>query len=277
MPLFTFLSGFVYGYRPVRENQVGLFIRRKLTRLWLPLVTVTTIYYLATLVVPEASGQRALNEMWKIYVFSYVHFWFLQAIILIFAAVLILERVGALATVERFAVVLAMAFVLSSAAVADQATLMSWYQALRLSPFFLLGLAANRFHDLFRKPQVLWTCAFAFVITMGFHVYHMVMWSGVAQRGSVLDLLVGATGTLALLGFFPSAPYLGRLGMYSFAVYLFHPFFVAFTRKMLGILHVTADEIVFSACLLAGLAGPVILERIVSRIPVARTALLGQQ
>jgi hypothetical protein len=141
---------------------------------------------------------------------------------------------------------------------------MSWYQALRLSPFFLLGLAANRFHDLFRKPQVLWTCAFAFVITMGFHVYHMVMWSGVAQRGSVLDLLVGATGTLALLGFFPSAPYLGRLGMYSFAVYLFHPFLLPL-RARCSILYVTADEIVFSVS--AGGPGPVILERIVAEFP----------
>ena len=277
MPLFTFLSGFVYAFRPVRENQVGQFISKKLTRLWLPLMTVTTIYYLATLAVPEANGQRALSEMWTIYVFSYVHFWFLQAIILIFAAVLILERVGALTTARRFALVLAMAFVLSSVADTDQTTLMSWYQALQLSPFFLLGLAANRFHGLLLKPQVLWTCAFAFVITMGFHVYNMVSWSGVAQRGSVLDLLIGATGTLTLLGFFPCAKYLGRLGTYSFTVYLFHPFFVAFTRKMLGMLHLTADELVFIVCLVAGLIGPVILERIVSRIPVARTALLGQK
>ena len=43
MPLFAFLSGFVYAYRPVQPGQEGRFARKKLVRLWLPLLTVTTI------------------------------------------------------------------------------------------------------------------------------------------------------------------------------------------------------------------------------------------
>ena len=97
MPLFAFLSGFVYAYRPVKAGQEGRFAKKKLIRLWLPLLTVSTIYYLTTLVAPDAQRALPLSEAWTIYLYGYVHFWFLQSIILIFAATLILEiRRGAL-------------------------------------------------------------------------------------------------------------------------------------------------------------------------------------
>src|SRR3569833_297723 len=38
MPLFTFLSGFVYAYRPVIRGQVRAFAAKKLLRLLLPLI-----------------------------------------------------------------------------------------------------------------------------------------------------------------------------------------------------------------------------------------------
>ena len=38
MPLFTFLSGFVYAYRPVTQAQTGAFAEKKLIRLLLPLL-----------------------------------------------------------------------------------------------------------------------------------------------------------------------------------------------------------------------------------------------
>ena len=47
MPLFTFLSGFVYAYFPVMTGRVAPFATKKLRRLGLPLLTLTTIYYLA--------------------------------------------------------------------------------------------------------------------------------------------------------------------------------------------------------------------------------------
>lgn len=277
MPLFTFLSGFVYAYRPVNTGKMGLFIRKKFIRLWLPLLTVSTLYYLATLVVPDATGQRPIDEAWRIYFFNYVHFWFLQAIILIFAATLVLEKLGALETLGRFSAVLAVALVLSSMANADEVSFMSWRNALHLAPFFLLGLGANRYFDALSRSRVVWSCAMLFAVTMGTHAHHMATWSGIAQANSVLDIAIGVTGTLTLIWFFPYSRVLATLGAFSFAVYLFHPFFVAFARKMLGLMHVTGHGSAFMVCLTAGLIGPAILDRVVSRIPVVRTALLGQR
>src|SRR3954451_22202707 len=43
MPMFTFLSGFVYAYRPVRNGEVGTFVTKKVRRLLIPMVVVSTI------------------------------------------------------------------------------------------------------------------------------------------------------------------------------------------------------------------------------------------
>src|SRR5689334_1115040 len=76
MPLFTFLSGFVYAYRPLLPGQLPTFAAKKLLRLLLPFICVSTIYYAVASVTPGASGQMPLHDAWQIYAFPYVHFWF---------------------------------------------------------------------------------------------------------------------------------------------------------------------------------------------------------
>jgi peptidoglycan/LPS O-acetylase OafA/YrhL len=276
MPLFAFLSGFVYAYRPVRAGEESRFARRKLIRLWLPLLTVSTIYYLTTLVAPDARGRMPLSEAWTIYLYGYVHFWFLQSIILIFAATLFLEVLGALSTCGRFTLVLAAAFVLSALAEPTVATFMSWRGAVYLAPFFLLGLGANRFRDAIREPHVQVACTLIFVFAMAVNVYQMTTWSGVVQAGSLLFILIGATGALTLSAYFPRVGMLERLGAYSFAVYLFHPFFVALVRMVFDMLQVTTLGLVFSVCLIVGIVGPTVLELFARKLPLARLALLGR-
>ena len=171
MPLFTFLSGFVYAYFPVMTGRVAPFATKKLRRLGLPLLTLTTIYYLLTFVAGDVNGKVPLGDAWRIYVFPYVHLWFLQAIVLIFAALVVLERVGALATFRRFSATLVCAAV-AGAAIGGLAyeSLFSYENAIYLLPFFLLGLGANRFREVLLQPAVAWACTLVFVIAAAFHL-----------------------------------------------------------------------------------------------------------
>src|SRR3569833_839663 len=57
MPLFTFLSGFVYAYRPAALGYAGTFAGKKFRQILLPLLCVSTLYFLLTLVVPGAAGR----------------------------------------------------------------------------------------------------------------------------------------------------------------------------------------------------------------------------
>jgi PAS domain S-box-containing protein len=279
MPLFTFLSGFVYAYRPLLPGQLSPFAGKKLLRLMLPLLCVSTLYYVVASVTPGASGQIPLHEAWRIYAFPYVHFWFLQAIIIIFAAVMVLERFGLIATPVRYAAVLAatVAIHLSVNLENDEFAPFSILQAAYLAPFFVLGLGANRFRYIVRRPDVTRACVAVFLVSMT--VYAMTVWlhHPLAQRGSVLGLLIGTTGALTLLRVFPSWKPLAVLGAYSFAVYLFHPFFVGGTRTALQIAGVsTSTELLFAVGLVAGLIGPAVLEHVLGGVPIVSRMLFGQ-
>ena len=109
MPLFTFLSGLVYAYRPLRPGQALQFSGKKLRRLGVPLVVASTLLY--GLHFAMHHQVPPLSRMWSIYVFPYWHLWFVQALLLVFAALIVLESLGALSTFRRFVVVFALSLV----------------------------------------------------------------------------------------------------------------------------------------------------------------------
>jgi surface polysaccharide O-acyltransferase-like enzyme len=278
MPLFTFLSGFVYAYRPVLSGQLETFAKKKLMRLLLPFLFVSTLYFFVASAAPDASGAMPLQDIWKIYVFPYVHFWFLQALILIFIGVAILESFGALATFGRFALVLAVivAIHLGVDMENDENAPFSIVQAAYLAPFFLLGLGANRFRALFEQPAVLWTCFAIFVVTMGVHTWSLWFHYPMAGRGTVLGFIIGATATLAMVRLFPRMRWLEMLGAYSFAIYLFHPFFVGGTRTALKMTGLFSTELMLVAGIAIGVIGPAIMERVLGNVPGVSRLLFGQ-
>ena len=275
MPLFTFLSGFVYAYFPVIAGRVAPFATKKLRRLGPPLLTLTTIYYLLTFVAGDVNGKVPLGEAWRIYVFPYVHLWFLQAITLIFAALVVLERVGALATFRRFAATLVCAMA-AGAIIGGIAyeSLFSHENAIYLLPFFLLGLGANRFREVLLRPTVAWACAIVFVIAAAFHS-NLVLEVG-AVTPTLIVLVIGFSGVMALIYFTPRWRPLERLGAYSFTIYLLHPFAVAPSRKILQALNLDPAVVLFGVGLVVGVLAPIVFEHLARRVPIARRLLLGQ-
>lgn len=279
MPLFTFLSGFVYAYRPATLGYASTFAGKKLRRLLVPLLCVSTLYFLLTLVIPESTGQLPLHQMWRIYVFPYVHFWFLQAIILVFAVVVVLESVHLLGTLRRYAIALAvtMALHLCVSRQNDAASLFSAVQAIYLAPFFLLGLGANRFRGVLLQPWCIWASLACFLGAMTVHSIAVVAHGQITEPGTVLELLIGVSGTLTLIHTLPHCRPLALLGAYSFTIYLFHPFFVAAARSLLKLAQVSSTELGFVLGVGAGLLGPPVLEHALRGMPLPRQILFGQR
>ncbi len=277
MPLFAFLSGFVYAYRPVMRGAEAAFARKKFFRLWLPMIAASTVYFLFMLAVPDAQGQMGLASIWRIYFFPYVHFWFLQAMIVIFASVALMERFGALATVQRYAVALLVALAMNLLNPLDPDFFFGLQHAIYLLPFFLLGLGANRFRQLFLSSAVMWTCTVAFLVTMSLHAQAVLTPDApLAARGTLLATAISCSGVLTLLYWFPYVRALERIGQYSFTVYLYHALFAAAARKAVQMTGIQSFEVMFLTCMVAGLFGPVVVELVAKRIPLARQLLLGQ-
>jgi len=277
MPLFTFLSGFVYAYRPVVPGGALELVRRKLTRLVLPLLCVSTLYFAATaLAPPDANGVIPFEQMWRIYVFPYVHYWFLQAIILLFALVAVLDRGQLLATPGRYGVALIASIVAHLTVDMERADYVPFgiFYALHFAPYFLLGLGANRFRAFFMEPRVSWVCASLLLIAMSFHAKNLLGGDQLDRNGSLLEVTIAATATLAMVRLFPAFRPLEIIGAYSFSIYLFHSFFVAAIRVASKQVEMLA--LVFVACVIAGVVGPMVLERLLGNVPVVKTLLFGK-
>ncbi len=278
MPLFTFLSGFVYAYRPVLPGGALDLARRKLTRLALPLLCVSTLYLAATsLAPPDSNGVIPLEEMWRIYVFPYVHYWFLQAVILIFAFVAVLERWRLLATPLRYAVVLLVCIGVHLAVDMTRAddVPFSIFYALHFAPYFVLGLGANRFRAFFLDPRASWACVLLLVMAMAMHARNLLAGAQLDRNGSLLEITVAASATLAMVRLIPAFRPLEIIGAYSFSIYLFHSFFVAGVR--VAAKEVETIAVVFAGCVIAGVAGPMALERVLGNVPVVQTLLFGKR
>jgi glucan biosynthesis protein C len=276
MPLFTFLSGFVYAYRSVMAATIGAFFVKKLRRLYLPLVTASTIFFFGHLLLRDGTPPTRLPDIWRIFLFSYQHFWFLQALIVIFFLVALMDSVGALSTLGRYIFALAASLALLSYQPFDSSELFSVSQAIYLLPFFLLGLGANRYRRFFFSPAMVRVAIAAFLVGHGVHAYGFLATADSFQdRHSLIAILVGFSTTLLAVRYLPRQHFLAYIGAYSFAIYLYHPIFAAAVRIAGDRLGEVPLSALFWLGLTAGIAGPVLVEKFARRRRVTRALVLG--
>lgn len=91
LPIFTIISGYLYASRPIAGGKIRSFVSGKARRILLPLFAVSSVEYLTISLAPGINSPADLADIWKIYVFPYQQYWFLQAIFLIFILIVILD------------------------------------------------------------------------------------------------------------------------------------------------------------------------------------------
>jgi peptidoglycan/LPS O-acetylase OafA/YrhL len=269
MPLFTFLSGLVYAYRPLRRGRGDWlpFAQKKARRLGVPLLVSTTVLYALRL----ATHQHVppLPRMWSIYVFPFWHLWFVQALLIVFAVLIVLESLEGLATFGRHLVVVAASVALFFEAPFD-GNMLGLQNATYLLPFFLCGLGAHRYRGSLRSRGAFVAGATCFTAAQSFYTYLLLTRvqapiDPVANR-SALNLVIGMSAGLCALQVLPTMRAMEEIGAASYPIYLYHPVFVAaavaacsaWLPLSTGVLLVTAG--------VAGIAGPMALQRAARRI-----------
>jgi glucan biosynthesis protein C len=278
MPLFTFLSGFVYACRPLRAGREWQFSRQKLRRLGLPLIVASTVLYGLHLAMHHRVPP--LSQVWTIYVFPYWHLWFVQALLLVFVALIALESRGGLATASRWAVVLALSVALYFSPPFAGRDLLGLHNATYLLPFFLWGLGAHRHRQLLQSRRALVLTVLCFVVAQGYHTYRVVTGAPgpidpVGQR-SALNLLIGMSASLAALQLLPRARLMERIGSFSYVIYLYHPVFVAAVLFVAGARLAASTGLLFAAGLAGGVVGPMVMEWLACHIPGGQLLLEGR-
>ena len=269
MPLFTFLSGLVYGLRPFAGNSRA-FLVGKVRRLLIPMLFVGTLFAVLQALIPGTNS--AVGPWYLLHIRPVAHFWFLESLFWVFLVIWLLERWNLIREVKGYLLVLTLACAL-------YLTVRGWFMlgiegAIYLMPYFLFGLAFSRFplKPYLTSAWVRWgllMLAAVAVISMGMPVSN-------PDRRTVAMLAVGMSLCMLSLSLVRVVPGLAAIGRHSYAIYLFHVFFTAAVRIALNLAHIKLLPIDILLGLAIGLAGPIVLDRIASRFKWPALLLLGK-
>ncbi|WP_406871239.1 acyltransferase (plasmid) [Thioclava sp. 'Guangxiensis'] len=290
MPLFSFISGYVFTALAGPRKGWGQLARGKMRRLLVPLICVGTLFWLTG----EAMGRGQMS--WpETLVMPYAHFWFLQATFVLMMALLGLNWAVARAAPRYYARDPAAVSWRNAALIGTVGAglylsgrlgavqLFSLPRAAYLAPFFMGGhivalclkpaLAACSARGWLRIVMVLcllgltgWGAALAFHLAA----------PPEPQIRRALSVAIGLGAALSLLVLRVHSRFLAWIGDKSFTIYLFHVFFTAATTLALrGLVEGIDPHLVYPVSLAMGLAGPVALHGVILRSRWLRFACLG--
>lgn len=279
MPLFTAISGYVYSMRPVSGGNSGRltkFYSGKARRILMPLAVVGTIQYLFQCFTPYVNTPRDITEIWEIYVFPYSHFWYLQALFIIFVFVGILDYFNLLNKIHFWAGLLIISVIVQQTYYAPE--FFSLERAHYLLPFFLLGCGVRRFEKtLLYNKFIISAIAVVFICCI---TLQQLVWYDVIElkvhRSSILGMIAGITSSALMLKIRFKSGFLSTIGYYSYGVYLLHLFGSASSRIFLKIISLDQYKIfVFIIGLSFGILVPIIMEKVIMRYKYAKLLVLG--
>ncbi|MET0208934.1 MAG: acyltransferase, partial [Burkholderiaceae bacterium] len=265
MPLFSFLSGLVYALRPAK-GPFAPFAIGKTRRLLVPMLIVGTGF---ALLQSFTSGTNGGEYDWTmLHVIPVAHYWFLEALFIIFLVTWGLERLGALDTPRNFLAVGILAALLHL--FAPFPVYFGLLGATFLFPFFLLGVAARRFPVMLTSPWIL-------ALTLAVPVLMALSWAVTAAPNpdapGAERLAMSLCICLVLLRMNLQSRSLAWVGAWSFGIYLFHPVFTAASRMVLTRLGVTDLLTLFVMGMVTGLAGSIALTALLRKVPLGHWAL----
>jgi len=269
MPLFAFLSGIVYSYRPVSKDYFTFF-RKKVRRLLFPLLSVGTSFALIQHFTPGTNFN--ITSWATLHIIPVAHYWFLEAIFIIFCLITICEYFHLFKTLRGFLLLFLAAIFLYVSKI--DITVFAICGAIYLLPFFLLGMLFQRYDIkkyLNRKAFfVLLAILFASLILRGTDI--------IPQYGkrSAFGLAMGLVSCTFFLSSKLKVGLLAYIGYYSYSIYLFHVFLTAAIRMLLQTLDIHNINILFSIGLIVGILGPILLERMLDGTNFTRVLFLGK-
>lgn len=276
MPLFTFISGYIYSIYKIRGNDFSAYCTGKVRRLIVPLFFVGVPFSVLQAIAPGVNKDVGLIQALLSFYVPVNHFWFLQAVFIIFMFVGFLQWRGLLQTMTRLYLLFlfsAVAFLLPPFAIDAFGINGAFY----LLPFFVTGMICHEKVAVIKQSlKVIGPVVFV-LISIALLYIAAVDRELIVDRRSLVGLLVGCASCVALLSSDMRSKALIWLGGYSYAIFLFHVLFAASSRFAFGRLGITDDSVLVIGGVLCGLLGPVLLSNVFSRFALTSVLFLGER
>ncbi|WP_420833155.1 acyltransferase family protein [Shewanella gaetbuli] len=229
MPLFTFLSGYVFCYRGmVRGSELKILIGKS-KRLLLPLISVGIPFLViqnnlsvSNLSTYDSGILYYISILWT----NKAHFWFLHAIFLVFLILVILSYFDF--NVIKYRYILFMISVLISLITPQDIKFLSISGFSYILPFFMFGviLYEKKISSNIARYVLIIGAIFTLIIYNSFGYYYQ-------EYDKLSDLVISLICLFSLYTFCMKFRLLAYIGGYSFTIYLYHVFFIVLSRILL--------------------------------------------
>ena len=270
IPLFTTLSGFRYAGTRVDRGGIARFWSKKLRRLGVPLLFVSAVVWLLRTKI-HAEDVPFADAL----LYSFGHLWYIQALILLFAAISVWDCASRPGPVALVLAGLAAIMLCQSGLTITR--FFSLAGSVYLAPYFLFGILLRTqqawLHD--RRAGTL--AGGVAVIVLASQQFGL---QGLTSGVSILQLpaaLAGMASVVFLLQRLPRMPWLAFTGTYSYTIYLWHVPAGAAMRGVLTHAGIVSVPLLFPLILTVALLAPILLHLLCRRIPLLRAAVTGER
>ncbi len=238
MPLFTVISGYVYALRPLLPGNGLKFLAGKARRLLLPMVFVGGLSHFIKWSPLSFETPQNILPLWKILIFPSHQFWFIQTLFLIFVIIAVLESLRGLDRPSFW--LLAAALAVLAALLAGSGILkainlpLSPRPLIFMLPYFFFGLGLCRFKLL---QPIRWATIVALGLAAVGLTLQICVFSGrlkiADRRDTIFYLSLSLVYIFLLFKIRWKAPWLSKLGHFSYSIFLFHFYILMAMNKVL--------------------------------------------
>jgi glucans biosynthesis protein C len=279
LPLFTVISGWVYANRPIFFYSRNVFLRNKIKRLIIPLITVSTLLFLLRIITPGTNTSPELSDIWKNIFFPYDIYWYIYSLFIIFLGIIVIDSQSFFHSLKGWAITfiasLSLLFI-SSAYLDAVPNFFSFKGAIYLFPFFLFGISLFRYKKIIFKKGYEIGLAILFLIGIGIQ---QLSWFGVLPlqaRISMLAFVVGVSGVYFLFRLRFKSNMLIWIGQYAYEIFLFHVFFTGGTRIALLRIGIENKWAILVLALMISILIPILLQKLFSQSGLLSLLFLGR-
>lgn len=277
MPLFAFVAGVVYTLRPLSLPLFSKFVTGKFSRLVIPGVLAALVFWTSSNLLLKngfAYGADPLSAL----ALSMGHFWFLQAIFLIFIVVGTIDAaLGYRAAVPLCLGAVVLTFVWNGL-MPSVVGYLQLASAIYLAPYFLLGMVLARNYETVMEHRR-FLALVALLSLGGGLMLNLQFYSDTGRlsldRFDVQSLAFGMGIIVLSMLFFPKVDLFERLSVYAFTIYLYHPFGTSAVRKLMEEAGLDGTVTHFSLGMAVGLIFPCALHYFASQFRWTRLFMLG--